>query len=151
MSSGRRARRASSAADAEWLIDRADACKSVDTLAAPVNVLAEAHRAPEGFIAAVEARAAGGWPGLEQALRSAAAKGRLRAAFSFCARGLELFRPRRKAAKPKPAKPANIIAQVDASGAAMSNSNAFVVELMVNDEIGVVSEIRNHSLLAGLL
>jgi hypothetical protein len=63
-----------SEADAEWLIERADACKSVETLAALVNVLAEAHRAPEWFVAAVKARASGGWPGVDAALRAAAGK-----------------------------------------------------------------------------
>jgi hypothetical protein len=56
---------------AEWLIERADACKSVEALAALVNVLAEAHRAPKWFVAAVRARAAG-WPGVQDALRKAA-------------------------------------------------------------------------------
>ena len=60
-------------ADAGWLIERADACKTLDALAALVNVLAEAHRAPDWFIAAVKARAAGGWPGVEAALRAAVA------------------------------------------------------------------------------
>ena len=43
--------------EAEWLIRRADECKTVEALAALVNVLAEAHRAPEWFVAAVKARA----------------------------------------------------------------------------------------------
>lgn len=59
-------------AEAEWLIDRADGCKTVDALAALVNVLAEAHRAPEWFVTAVKARANGGWPGVQAALRAAA-------------------------------------------------------------------------------
>ena len=49
--------------DARWLIERADACQTVEALAALVNTLAQAHRAPEWFVAAVKARAAGGWPG----------------------------------------------------------------------------------------
>ena len=57
---------------AEWLIERADECKSMDALAAMVNVLAEADRAPQWFIAAVRKRATGGWPGVEEALRAAA-------------------------------------------------------------------------------
>jgi hypothetical protein len=57
---------------AEWLVKRADECKTVEALAALVNVLAEAHRAPEWFVAAVKARAGGGWPGVEEALRVAA-------------------------------------------------------------------------------
>src|ERR1700694_1192326 len=40
-------------AQAEWLVKRADECKTVEALAALVNVLAEAHRAPEWFVAAV--------------------------------------------------------------------------------------------------
>ncbi len=56
---------------AEWLIGRADDCRSLEALAALVNVLAEAHRAPKWFVAAVRARAAG-WPGVEDALRRAA-------------------------------------------------------------------------------
>ncbi len=59
-------------AEAEWLIDRADGCKTVDALAALVNVLAEAHRAPEWFVAAVKDRANGGWPEVQAALRAAA-------------------------------------------------------------------------------
>ncbi len=58
--------------DAEWLIRRADECKTVEALAALVNVLAEAHRAPGWLVAAVKARAHGGWPGVEDALRAAA-------------------------------------------------------------------------------
>lgn len=56
---------------AEWLLERADECKSVEALAALVNVLAEAHRAPKWFVSAVRARAAG-WPGVEDALKKAA-------------------------------------------------------------------------------
>ena len=56
---------------AEWLLGKADECRSLEALAALVNVLAEAHRAPKWFVAAVRARAAG-WPGVEDALRQAA-------------------------------------------------------------------------------
>jgi hypothetical protein len=59
-------------AEAEWLIRRADECKTVEALAALVNVLAEADRAPEWFVAGVRARADGGWPGVDEALRAAA-------------------------------------------------------------------------------
>src|SRR5574337_1511362 len=59
-------------AQAEWLIRRADECQSADALAALVNVLAEAHRAPQWFVDAVRARASGGWPGVDEALRVAA-------------------------------------------------------------------------------
>jgi hypothetical protein len=57
--------------EAQWLIGRADECKSIEALAALVNVLAEAHRAPQWFVAAVRARAAQ-WPGVEAALRARA-------------------------------------------------------------------------------
>jgi len=43
---------------AVWLLARVDECKSVEALAALVNVLAEAHRAPDWFVAAVKERAA---------------------------------------------------------------------------------------------
>ena len=46
---------------AEWLIERADSCASVNALAALVNVLGEAHRAPRWFLDAVCARAAMVW------------------------------------------------------------------------------------------
>jgi hypothetical protein len=60
-------------AQAEWLIAWADDCMSIDALAALVNVLAEAHRAPQWFLAAVRARAGGGWPGVNEALPAARA------------------------------------------------------------------------------
>ena len=44
---------------AEWLIERADSCASVNALAALVNVLGEAHRAPRWFLDAVRARGNG--------------------------------------------------------------------------------------------
>jgi acetyl-CoA acetyltransferase len=56
---------------AKWLLQRADECKSLEALAALVNVLAEAQRAPQWFVVAVRARAAGGWSGVEEALRAA--------------------------------------------------------------------------------
>ncbi len=58
-------------ADAQWLIARADECRSVEALAVLVNVLGEAHRAPQWFITAVRARAAQ-WPGVQAALRARA-------------------------------------------------------------------------------
>lgn len=61
-------------AQAEWLIAEADNCANVDALAVLVNVLAEAHRAPLWFLAAVRARAAQGWPGVSEALALAAAE-----------------------------------------------------------------------------
>jgi hypothetical protein len=57
--------------EAQWLIARADECKSMEALAALVNVLAEAQRAPQWFVTAVRARAAQ-WPGVEAALRARA-------------------------------------------------------------------------------
>ena len=56
---------------AEWLLGRTDECQSLEALAALVNVLAEAHRAPQWFVAAVRARGAG-WPGVKEALHAAA-------------------------------------------------------------------------------
>ncbi|WP_158816944.1 hypothetical protein [Methylocapsa sp. S129] len=58
---------------AEWLIRQADEAMSVDALAVLVNVLVEAHRVPQWFLAAVRARAARGWPGVDEALRAAIA------------------------------------------------------------------------------
>ncbi len=57
--------------EARWLIERADACRSVEALAALVNVLAEADRVPQWFVAAVRARAAQ-WRSAEAALRATA-------------------------------------------------------------------------------
>ena len=57
---------------AHWLLQEADECKTVEALAAMVNVLAEAQRAPQWFVADVRARATGGWPGVQEALRAAA-------------------------------------------------------------------------------
>jgi hypothetical protein len=57
---------------AEWLIERADACGSVNGLAALVNVLSEAHRAPRWFLGAVRVRAGRGWPGVDAALAATA-------------------------------------------------------------------------------
>jgi len=58
--------------EARWMIERADACQSVESLAALVNVLAEANRVPLWFVAAVRARAAQ-WRSAEAALRARAA------------------------------------------------------------------------------
>lgn len=46
---------------AQWLLSRVDGCNSQESLAALVNVLAEADRAPTWFVAAVKDRAAAGW------------------------------------------------------------------------------------------
>ncbi len=51
----------------EWLIARADESASLNGLAVLVNVMAEAHRVPLWFLAAVRARAARDWPGVDQA------------------------------------------------------------------------------------
>lgn len=58
---------------AEWLLRHADACQTVEALAALVNVLAEAHCVPQWLVVAVRARAAGNWPGVEDAMRRRAA------------------------------------------------------------------------------
>jgi hypothetical protein len=60
-------------AQAEWLIARVDECMSIGALAAMVNVLSEAHRAPQWLLAAVRARAGQGWPGVNEALQAALA------------------------------------------------------------------------------
>jgi hypothetical protein len=57
---------------AGWLLARVDECKSVEALAALVNVLAEAHSVPQFFLAAIKERAAGSWS--EAALRATAGK-----------------------------------------------------------------------------
>ena len=57
--------------EAQWLIERADSCQSIEALAALVNVLAEAHRAPQWFVTAVRARAAQ-WQTADAALRAKA-------------------------------------------------------------------------------
>lgn len=56
---------------AEWLIAQADAGPNIDGMAALVNILAEAHRTPAWFLAAVRSRAARGWPGLDAGLAAA--------------------------------------------------------------------------------
>ena len=59
---------------AEWLLDRADRAKSIAAFTVLVSVLAEAHRTPIWFLAAVKARAQRGWPGLDAALAEAVAE-----------------------------------------------------------------------------
>jgi hypothetical protein len=56
---------------AEWLLEQADSCMTVAALAALVNVLGEAHRAPRWFLAAVRARAQRHWKGLDLAAEPA--------------------------------------------------------------------------------
>jgi hypothetical protein len=59
--------------EAEWLVKRVDEARTPEALAALVNILAEAHRAPQWLIAAAKARAASGWPGVSQKLAAATA------------------------------------------------------------------------------
>jgi len=58
---------------AEWLIERADSCCTVNALAVLVNVLGECHRAPRWFLAAVRSRAMRNWSGVDEALMAARA------------------------------------------------------------------------------
>ena len=51
---------------AAWLLARVDECKSVEALAALINVLAEARRVPQWFLAEARARASGGWPSVSE-------------------------------------------------------------------------------------
>jgi hypothetical protein len=55
---------------AAWLLARVDECKSVEALAALVNVLAEAQSVPQWFLAGVKERAAAGWSGAQAARRA---------------------------------------------------------------------------------
>ena len=55
----------------EWLVAQCDRAASLNALAALVNVLGEAHRAPQWLVAAVRARGAVGWRGVEVALKAA--------------------------------------------------------------------------------
>jgi hypothetical protein len=57
---------------AAWLLAHVDECKSVEALAALVNVCAEAHRAPDWFVTAVKARVLAGGSAAEAALRATA-------------------------------------------------------------------------------
>jgi len=54
-------------AQGEWLVARADEAASLNGLAVLVNVIAEAHRVPLWFLAAVRSRAARGWTGVAEA------------------------------------------------------------------------------------
>ena len=54
-------------AQGEWLIARADEAASLNGLAVLVNVMAEAHRVPLWFLAAVRARATRDWAGVAEA------------------------------------------------------------------------------------
>jgi hypothetical protein len=61
-------------AKGEWLIEKVDRCRTLNALAALVNVTAEAHRMPTWFRNAVRARASRDWPGAEEALAAADAE-----------------------------------------------------------------------------
>ena len=61
-------------AQGEWLIARSDEVASLNGLAVLVNVMAEAHRVPMWFLAAVRARAARNWPGVAEAKAMAVAE-----------------------------------------------------------------------------
>jgi len=52
---------------AAWLLTRVDEGRSVEALAALVNVLAEAHSVPEWLLDAGRARVSSGWPNAGQA------------------------------------------------------------------------------------
>jgi hypothetical protein len=56
---------------AAWLLSRVDECRSLEALAALVNVLAEARSVPEWFLDAGRARLAGGRPSAGRALPAA--------------------------------------------------------------------------------
>jgi hypothetical protein len=58
---------------AEWLIARADECRSIGALAALVNALVEAHQVPQWLAAAARARTRQGWSGVDEALQMALA------------------------------------------------------------------------------
>ena len=61
-------------AQGEWLIMQADRTKTLNALAVLVNVMAEAHRTPLWFRAAVRARVSKEWPGAAEALAAADAE-----------------------------------------------------------------------------
>ena len=61
-------------AQGEWLIAQADRTRTLNALAVLVNVMAEAHRVPLWFRAAVRARASREWPGALEALAAADAE-----------------------------------------------------------------------------
>jgi hypothetical protein len=61
-------------AKGEWLIENVDRAKTLNSLAALVNVMAEAHRIPAWFRAAARGRASRDWPGAAEALAAADAE-----------------------------------------------------------------------------
>jgi hypothetical protein len=60
-------------AKAEWLLARADSCKSANALAALGAVLAEARRVPAWLVSAFHQRLNAGWRGVDAALQAAEA------------------------------------------------------------------------------
>jgi len=58
---------------AQWLVARADECRSIGAMAAMVNVLVEAHQVPQWLAAAARARTRQGWSGVDEALQMALA------------------------------------------------------------------------------
>jgi hypothetical protein len=56
---------------AAWILARVDECRSVEALAALVNVLAEARSVPQWFLDGGRARVCGGWPCASEALPAA--------------------------------------------------------------------------------
>jgi hypothetical protein len=67
-------------AQGEWLIRKVDQTRTLNALAALVNVMAEAHRVPLWFRAAVRSRATRDWPGAAEALAAADAEAAVHAA-----------------------------------------------------------------------
>ncbi len=63
-------------AQGEWLIQQADRTRTLNSLAVLVNVMAEAHRVPLWFRAAVRSRVSRDWPGAAEALAAADAEAR---------------------------------------------------------------------------
>ena len=57
-------------AHAEWLIRKVDVSRTIAGFAVLINVLDQAHRVPRWFAAAVRARAAAGWPSLDDPMPS---------------------------------------------------------------------------------
>jgi hypothetical protein len=53
---------------AAWLLSRVDECRSLEALAALVNVLAEARSVPQWFLEAGRARVSSGWPNTGRAV-----------------------------------------------------------------------------------
>ena len=58
---------------AEWLIEHVDGANTLNAFAVLINVLAETGRVPAWLVGAARARAARGWPGIEDAAAAASA------------------------------------------------------------------------------